>query len=333
MIYNIKYILGASICCPLLKQSAEHQEQDYKRLNISNLGQRSMEPERVPALLEALFICYKTEILDRATKAALRLCKKHFKNLVDASTFSSNLSDVLNALLNTEWHGLEKLYIMDHGNFGPSPLTELPSALFIKFSRLETLKISHCRYLEALPVEIGDLQHLKTLKVNYCPSLETLPSSLGQLTTLEKITLKDCSLTAEGIAPLRQVTGLTSVYLSNYTKTVNFPDFIWNSTSMKELMLCSPSIDTVPDALGNLTNLESLTIRLDRLIELPESIGNLNALKEITFVNCRELTALPESFDDLLWRKAQETRESCATFLVCPKLEFSPKMKQVRNFI
>jgi hypothetical protein len=35
-----------------------------------------MEPEGVPALLEAFFTCDKANTLDSATKAALRLCKQ-----------------------------------------------------------------------------------------------------------------------------------------------------------------------------------------------------------------------------------------------------------------
>ncbi len=69
--------------------------------------------------MEALFIYEKAEtLLDKGTKRALRLCNKHFKNLVDAtvtsarivsSTLNDTLSDTLNSLINTEWHGLENL--------------------------------------------------------------------------------------------------------------------------------------------------------------------------------------------------------------------------------
>jgi hypothetical protein len=70
-----------------------------------------MASEGVPALLEALFIYYKAEELDKATKAALRLCNKHFKNPVDATVVEARtydgLSTALEALINTEWHGLK----------------------------------------------------------------------------------------------------------------------------------------------------------------------------------------------------------------------------------
>ncbi len=77
-----------------------------------------MEPEGVPVLLEALFIYGKSDILDKATKASVRLCNKHFKNLVDATVVeawihSDDLSDDVNTLLNTKWHSIEALYIWE----------------------------------------------------------------------------------------------------------------------------------------------------------------------------------------------------------------------------
>ena len=97
-----------------------------------------MASQGVPALLEALFIYDKAEIMfDKASKAALRLCSKHFKNLVDttvveAEKCSDDLNRDLNALLNTEWHDLETLK-MKESYVCQNRLQELPSALFVNF--------------------------------------------------------------------------------------------------------------------------------------------------------------------------------------------------------
>ncbi len=91
---------------------------------------------------------------------------------------------------------------------------------------------------------------------------------------------------------------------------------------------------TVPAALGNLTNLERL--ELSYLKSLPESIGNLNTLTCIDILYCHELTALPESLDDLLWRKAHKKEEAKKMELVdfrCFKLMLSPKMKQALELL
>ncbi len=287
--------------------------------------------------MEALFIHNKAEImLDERTKAALRLCNKHFKNLVDATVIdaekdSDDLNLDLNALLNTEWHSLETLTLKE-SFVCQNRLTELPSALFIKFSRLETLKIVHCVYLKALPEEIGELSHLKSLDIKWCDSLTALPSSLGKLTTLEKTDLWDChELTDEDLAPLQHLPGLTSLELAYCDKLITYPEFIWNLTSLKELCLYSASINTLPDALGNLRNLEKLTISMEKLQKLPESVGNLNALKWIDLDGCFKLTTLPESLDDLLWCKAHETGESkMRTLCLAGSRHFvlSPKIRE-----
>ena len=303
-----------------------------------------MASANASALLEALFTYCNAYMLDldKRTKAALRLCNKHLKNLVDATVTaastreSGNLNVDLSGLIKTEWHGLKNLVIYE--NDYPNPITELPPALFIKFSLLEALEISCCTALESLPTEIGELQHLKSLQLERCHSLSALPSSLGRLTALEKIILHDCrNLTPQGLAPLQHLTGLTSFVLSNYTNMVKFPEFICNLTSLKDLHLYSPSIDTLPTALGNLTNLESLTIGLEELKELPESIRNLSALKELEVKYSKKLTTLPESLDDLLWRKAHEKEESkkmeLVDFTFCPNLVLSPKMKQALDLL
>jgi hypothetical protein len=242
----------------------------------------------------------------------------------------------LNALLNTEWHGLEKLDIEEPY----SCLTELPSALFVKFSWLEMLRIWCCTSLKSLPEEIGELSHLRSLQLDSCHSISALPSSLGQLTALEKITLYDCiDLTVDGLAPLQHLTGLTTLTLGSYLndKLMLYPDFIFQLTSLKELQLCSAFIPTLPAAFGNLTNLENLRICLRQLKELPESIGSLNALKDLSISDCSNLTTLPESLDDLLWRKTHEKEESKkmgrVDFRGSPKLVFSTTMKQALDLL
>ncbi len=298
-----------------------------------------MASKGVPDLLEALFIYGKAGGLDSTSKAALRLCNKHFKNLVDATVTdamieSDNLEDSLDHLINTNWYGLKELTLIESG---ADALSEVPSALFVKFSRLETLCIMFCTYLDALCEEIGELSHLKSLDIYHCESLGYLPASLGKLTALEKITLSECRhLTSEGIAPLQHLTGLTALTLQYCRDLVNYPEFICNLTSLKELQLYSVSIDTLPDALGYLTNLESLDIHLGSLEELPESIGNLNALKALDLCGCFELAALPESLDDLMWRQAHvagELKMELIDFRNCTLLALSPKMEHALELL
>ncbi len=190
-----------------------------------------------------------------------------------------------------------------------------------------------------MPEEIGELSHLEEVQLHECYSLSALPFSLEKLTSLEKISLTSCyNLTVEGLAPLQHLTGLTSLTFCSCIreKMINYPDFICNLKSLKSLHLSSVYIPTLPAALGNLTNLESLEIGLTQLKELPESIGKLNALKELRIIFCRDLTTLPESLDDLLWRKAHEKEESKKMervgFCGNPNL-LSTKMKQALDLL
>ncbi len=275
-----------------------------------------MTSKGVSALLDALFIYGKAEGVENEDKSSLSRCSKHLKNLVDATvtkarvaSSSGHLNAAFNALINTEWYGLQQLNVLE--GIYQNTLEDLPSSLFIIFSRPETLKIGNCFFLKALPEEIGELSHVKSLSLDISFSLSALPSSFGKLTALENLSLIGCcNLTPGGIAPLQHLTGLKT--LKTYSnrandKMIKYPDFLCNLTSLKNLELFSSSIETLPDALDNLTNLETLRIQLNRIEELPESIGDLNSLKGLLIFWCTQLTSLPESLDDLLWRKAHAT--------------------------
>lgn len=60
-----------------------------------------------------------------------------------------------------------------------------------------------------------------------------------------------------------------------------------------------------------------------QLTELPESVGDLYALKELIIHDCFELTAIPESFGNLICRKARGEEGSAlerVSFSDCPLL-------------
>jgi hypothetical protein len=128
---------------------------------------------------------------------------------------------------------------------------------------------------------------------------------VGQLTGLEGLTL--CGICEDwcnrGIAQLQHLTGLTSLTLDDHVQCghwfylpseYEYPEVNCNFTALKELRLESGFDDgegqmtpnnfvvTLPAALGNLTNLESL------------------------YISMWPLRKLPESLDDLFWRKAHE---------------------------
>jgi hypothetical protein len=120
-----------------------------------------MASNAVPALLEALFI------YDKASKANLRLCNKHFKILVDATVTTLTLADHDDEIYDdyentvcTEWHGLKELYILDIYT-----LMYLPRSVFDKLSQLEALSICRSAFVQGFQYTLsdwlGDLPHLK----------------------------------------------------------------------------------------------------------------------------------------------------------------------------
>ena len=123
--------------------------------------------EREPKLLEAFLRYGDVSGLDKATKAALRLCNHQIKKVIDATVISCTLklrkrSDV--ALLSGSDWKLKKLTIEEACY--RETLSFLPNALIKKFPLLESLKLFECSDVEALPENIGELLiHLTDLKI------------------------------------------------------------------------------------------------------------------------------------------------------------------------
>ena len=143
------------------------------------------------------------------TKATLRLCCKESKAAVDATVDACTVEpDAFNELCNSDWS--IKYLTFNFGHSAEEPL--LPSALVTRFPRLEKLKINNLTWLEALPEEIGELQHLKELCIRNSEGITALPLSFAQLSALEKFDLVDCCNTKiQGLAPLKQLKQLKSI--------------------------------------------------------------------------------------------------------------------------
>ena len=107
-----------------------------------------------------------------------------------------------------------------------------------------------------------------------------------------------------GIGPLQHLTGLTKLELTSVAEFeddfIQYPDFIWNLTLLKDLSLADSRILTLPNALTNLKNLETLALHSFKNIEeLPDSIGNLTMLTSLEINFCSDLKSLPESLGNL----------------------------------
>jgi len=177
---------------------------------------------------------------------------------------------------------------------------------------------------QEVPESICNLSLLRKLQLYIDEFPVYLPDCCSMLTGLEELTI---DAAYDGIDPVEHLTGLTKLNFQCYPRVNHeddeFPEFLFNLTSLKALSLVSLSSDMneiwLPDGLGNLKNLELLNLsdvvevprsigNLSGLIELsiqssfmealPEAIGNLNDL-EVLKINCAKLSQLPESIGNL----------------------------------
>jgi leucine-rich repeat protein SHOC2 len=260
--------------------------------------------EREPKLLEAFLRYGDVSGLDKATKAALRLCNHQIKKVIDATVISCTLklrkrSDV--ALLSGSDWKLKKLTIEEYRDAWP--LEVLPNAFFKKFPLLETLKFIECTQLEALPENIGELIHLTDFTIVES-NLTTLSPSLGQLTALE---LYNCwNMTLEGLAPLKQLEQLKILKVGLIVGHLRDPSPEWIcdniTTGLLELRLGN-SAHSLPSKISNFKHLTCLILAESCLRELPESIGLLSSLQKLAVSNHNPYRViplrLPNSFSQL----------------------------------
>ena len=211
---------------------------------------------------------------------------------------------------------LETIWLMDpNGNFHSSICTT--------FKHLTHLHISGCASLE-VPESIGYLSSLQYLTLYARRAPISLPESFSKLTSLQELEMVP---NMDGIAPLQHLTGLTklSLHAAFEDRFENYPDFIWDLSSLKVLKLTSgryvrslpddafhklknlldlkldsfESLQELPDSIGSLALLENIIIEADNVSSLPESIGNLVSLRSFVLRHSEYLSTLPDSIGNL----------------------------------
>jgi leucine-rich repeat protein SHOC2 len=74
---------------------------------------------------------------------------------------------------------------------GCTNLKELPQSIK-SVSSLSILDLSYCKFIESLPIIIGDLKHLTKLLLGGCTNLKELPQSIGSIFLLSILDLSNC---------------------------------------------------------------------------------------------------------------------------------------------
>jgi Leucine-rich repeat (LRR) protein len=291
-----------------------------------------MDEEVDPRLLFGAFMKFADiASLNVATKATLRLCCKESKAAVDATITACKIEPyALDDLCNSDWKIKELTF--KPGNWAE----ELPPALVGHFSQLEKLKIDGLAHLEALPDNIGELQHLKEFYLRNSDAIISLPASFAELTALERVEIVNCrEFKIQGLAPLKQLKQLKSIntydtlaYKGLLAKWIAKGDF----PCLKDLSVDVGYLEEFPSSIfSSFTQLTRLAMKSSARgdIELGESITDLaSTLYELVLDAGDEYgrVALPEEFSKLTALRQLKITAGWATIEQLPDLTMLEKL-------
>ena len=144
--------------------------------------------------------------------------------------------------------------------------------------------------LKAVPVAIGQLQHLTKLYL-FDNQLTVLPKELSQLQNLMELHLSRTQLTALP-KELGQLQKLTALNLSDNQLTA-LPKELGQLQNLTELDLSRNQLSQVPQELGKLNKLTYLNLDQNKLISIFENLSELRNLLRLSLYQ-NQLTSIPQ---------------------------------------
>jgi Leucine-rich repeat (LRR) protein len=246
--------------------------------NLTQLEVLSLESNAIKALpqefsqLKALkFLELSGNQLSEFPTAVLELSK--LKELMLENNPILSLPQTLVNLSELEVLGLKQTSLKTVG----SAIGDLKS--------LKKLSLENCK-IEEVDKAIGQCSQLKELILYVVEEIKELPNSLGDLTELENLTIYGCNknvaVLPSSLGNLKKLSKLTVFGSGVNTKTQEFPKFILELSSLKELLLSSTPISALPSEINKLKELEVLNLGYTELDSLPEEIGELSKLTKLS---------------------------------------------------
>ncbi|KAL8090596.1 hypothetical protein AgCh_039879 [Apium graveolens] len=177
-------------------------------------------------------------------------------------------------------------------------VSELPDSIG-RLSKLVTLRLSYNKNLRTLPDTICSLRALEVLDINGCKSLEALPIQLGNIESLKQFNA-ECLTVSKLPDSIGRLSKLVELRLSFNIKLKTLPDTMSNLRALEVLHIQNCySLETLPIEFGYIESLKELNA--DGLIvrKLPDSIGKLGKLVELRLRYNSKLESLPDSIRNL----------------------------------
>ncbi|KAL8116960.1 TMV resistance protein N-like [Apium graveolens] len=167
---------------------------------------------------------------------------------------------------------------------------------------LEVLSINDCTNVEALPVELGNMESLRELKARGI-TISKLPDSICNIGSLEILWIEDCNKLESLPDQLWKLTRLSSLDVRGATLLKELPniDSSQTSLSLTSMDLSETKITALPSGISQLSNLEELFLRdcghLLSIAELPPNLTyfyahNCTCLERLNLSNAKLLQKL-----------------------------------------
>ncbi|CAM6111484.1 unnamed protein product [Calypogeia fissa] len=146
--------------------------------------------------------------------------------------------------------------------------------------RLRALTIDGCLQ-EAISESLGLLLALESLTISNCQEVKALPSTIGQLSALKSLTISNCPVTALP-STIDQLSALESLTISECYRIEALPPTLGRLGGLKLLRISQCGLRRLPDELGNLGALTHLEITGCRYLDsLPHTLKEHRALRHL----------------------------------------------------
>ncbi|CAM6096823.1 unnamed protein product [Calypogeia fissa] len=148
---------------------------------------------------------------------------------------------------------------------------------------LESLTISNCRNVTALPSTIGQLSALKSLTISDCDEIRALPSTLGRLGGLKLLRISECGSLSSLPEGLGNLGALTHLEITDCRGLDTLPHTLKELRALRHFEIDGHhSMQSLQNILAALQPLQHLSIlNAKRPEEVLETLGQLDSVKHL----------------------------------------------------